>query len=113
MLEMKKLNENLDGIVMLLRTTIDQIPESSASEKEKARYNDMVDQIILVCKDFKNPKQAYLSFRVVEQTIKRAYINSQIQDYSLVSIETLQDLKQKVQKNVTNAALQRQKTKKA
>lgn len=43
MLEMKKLNENLDGIVMLLRTTIDQIPESSASEKEKARYNDMVD----------------------------------------------------------------------
>ena len=66
MLEMRKLNENLDSITLLLRTTIDQIPESSASAKEKSRYHDMVDQVINVCKDFKNPKQAYLSFRVVE-----------------------------------------------
>ena len=43
MLEMKKLNENLDAITMLLRTTIDQIPETSASQKEKLRYHDMVD----------------------------------------------------------------------
>ena len=63
---MRKLNENLDSITLLLRTTIDQIPELNASAKEKGRYHDMVDQVINVCKDFKNPKQAYLSFRVVE-----------------------------------------------
>jgi hypothetical protein len=59
-----------------LLNTIDAIPEKSASEKEKGRYRDMVEQIILVVKDYKNPKQAYMSFRIVEQTIKRAYLNS-------------------------------------
>lgn len=39
-----------------LLNTIDAIPEKSASEKEKGRYRDMVEQIILVVKDYKNPK---------------------------------------------------------
>jgi hypothetical protein len=72
------------------------MPEGSITKEEHSYYNEIVAAMFVRVEDYAqhNPKVAYFSFKIVEQIIKRAFLQTQVARYMPFSIATLDAIKQ-------------------
>lgn len=71
--EFAKMSANLESIYDRLTKAINEIMDSTlVSEANKQRYQEMVEQLTKTILNPANKKIAFLTFKIVEETIKRA-----------------------------------------
>ena len=76
--EFDRLSANIDRIYEQLMATIDNKMDSDyISDDEKLRYMDMVGQMAEAVMKAENKKIAFLTFKIVEESIKRACLKVQ------------------------------------
>lgn len=74
--EFNRLKENLDNIYVSLTNAINEHLTEGVSEKDTKRYLEMVDQMAKCVMYPVNQKIAFLTFKIVVETIKRAVLKS-------------------------------------
>lgn len=92
--EFVKLNAQIDTIHLRLTEAIRQVMDSkSVSDSDKQRYQDMVEQMAKAVMNPENRKIAFLTFKIVEETIKRACLKVQIENLMPVDSDSLRLIK--------------------
>jgi len=74
--EFQKLKENLDSIYESLQNAINEHLSQFVSDKDCKRYLEMVDQMAKCVMYPVNQKIAFLTFKIVVETIRRAVLKS-------------------------------------
>jgi methyl-accepting chemotaxis protein len=71
--EFAKMSENIEQIYDRLTKAINDIMDSeTVSDENKQRYQEMVEQMTKTILNPTNKKISFLTFKIVEETIKRA-----------------------------------------
>lgn len=92
--EFARLSANLEQIFDRLTKAINEIMDSTlVSDENKKRYQEMVAQMTKTVMNPTNKKISFLTFKIVEETIKRACLRVQIEDYMPVEQETINEMK--------------------
>jgi len=71
----------LDNIYVSLSNAINEHLTEGVPEKDRRRYLEMVDQMAKCVMYPVNQKIAFLTFKIVVETIKRAVLKSQVERY--------------------------------
>ena len=92
--EFARLSANLEQIFDRLTKAINEIMDSTlVSDENKKRHQDMVEQMTKTVMNPTNKKISFLTFKIVEETIKRACLRVQIEDYMPLEQETVTEMK--------------------
>ena len=94
--EFTRMKENLDTVYENLTSAVNEQLAPRIPEKDTKRFLEMIDQMAKCIMYPVNQKIAYLTFKIVVETIKRAVIKLQIDDYMPVKTATLKELKQEI-----------------
>ena len=98
--EFERLSANLDSIYERLSGAISDILDSQiVSDIDKIRYQDMIEQMAKAIIKPVNKKIAFLTFKIVEETIKRACLKVQIEKLMPVTQDTLRLMKKAMNAN--------------
>ena len=88
--EFEKLSVNLDSIYERLSAAISDLMDSQVvSDADKGRYQDMVEQMSKAIQNPINKKVAFLTFKIVEETVKRVCLKSEVDRLTPVHPETI------------------------
>jgi len=78
--EFEKLSASIDSIYDRLMGAINgPMGSEVVSDSDKLRYRDMVEQMTKAVMKAKNKKIAFLTFKIVEETIKRVCLKVEIE----------------------------------
>ena len=98
--EFEKLNASIDTIYDRLMNAIGTTMDSDiVGDGEKLRYKDMVEQMTKAVMQAKNKKIAFLTFKIVEETIKRVCLKVEIDKLMPVMPDTLRVVKRALQES--------------
>ena len=89
--EFQKLKSNLDSIYESLTNAVNEHLSEGVPEKDRKRYLEMVDQMAKCVMYPVNNKIAFLTFRIVVETIKRAVLKSQIEKFMPVETRKIKE----------------------
>ena len=93
-IEFEKLSANIDKIYDRLTEAINDTMDSAiVSDNDKIRYKDMVEQLTKSVMEAKNKKIAFLTFKIVEETIKRVCLKVEIEKLMPVQPSTIKTIK--------------------
>lgn len=100
--EFERMSGNLDQIHNRLTAAISDVMDPAmVSDNDKLRYQDMVEQMTKSVMKPVNRKIAFLTFKIVEETIKRRCLKCQIERVLPVESETLK----LIRKNIGEATI--------
>lgn len=69
--------ENIDTIYERLNSALQDVPTSDiVSDADLARYKEMIELMVLAILKPTNKKIAFLTFKIVEETIKKVYLKT-------------------------------------
>ena len=92
--EFEKLSASIDSIYDRLMGAINgPLGSEVVSDSDKLRYRDMVEQMTKAVMKAKNKKIAFLTFKIVEETIKRVSLKVEIDKLIPVKPDTLKSIK--------------------
>ena len=92
--EFEKLSKNLESIYQRLSDAIRDLMDSQVvSDNDKERYQDMVEQMAKAVMNPVNKKVAFLTFKIVEETIKRVCLKNDIEKLMPVMPECIQSMR--------------------
>jgi len=92
--EFEKLSASIDSIYDRLMGAINgPMGSEVVSDSDKLRYRDMVEQMTKAVMKAKNKKIAFLTFKIVEETIKRVSLKVEIDKLIPVKPDTLKSIK--------------------
>ena len=107
--EFEKLSKNLESIYQRLSDAIRDLMDSQVvSDNDKERYQDMVEQMAKAVMNPVNKKVAFLTFKIVEETIKRVCLKNDIEKLMPVVPECIQSMRKSLNLP-TNAPLNNEK----
>ena len=100
--EFEKLSVNLHNIYERLSNAINEdMDPQFIPDSEKSRYQDMVEQMSRAIMTPVNKKVAFLTFKIVEETVKRACLKGQIEKFMPMQSETLRNIKRTINESQT------------
>lgn len=76
-----------------LKKAINENLSDGLSEKDRKRYEEMVDQMAKCVMYPVNQKIAFLTYKIVVETIKRAVLKSQVEKYMPVETSRIKEVK--------------------
>lgn len=78
--EFQRLKENLDKVYDKLKFSVESLSKV-VQIRDKRRLLEMVDQMAKCIMYPVNEKIAFITFKIVEETIKRAVVKAEIEEY--------------------------------
>lgn len=88
--EFGRMSANLEQIYDRLTNAINDIMDSTiVSDDQKQRYQEMVEQMTKTILNPVNKKISFLTFKIVEETIKRACLRVQMDAYMPIEADTV------------------------
>ena len=88
------MSANLEQIYDRLTSAINDIMDSTVvSDHNKQRYQEMVEQMTKTILHPVNKKISFLTFKIVEETIKRACLRVQMDAYVPIEADTVNEMK--------------------
>ena len=101
--EFENLSKNLENVYQRLSDAIRDLMDSNVvPENEKERYQDMVEQMTKAVMNPVNKKVAFLTFKIVEETIKRVCLKNDIEELMPVLPECIASMKKSLSQANTN-----------
>ena len=76
-----------------LKKAINEHLSDGLSDKDRKRYEEMVDQMAKCVMYPVNKKIAFLTYKIVVETIKRAVLKSQVEKYMPVETSRIKEVK--------------------
>ena len=98
--EFEYLKSNIDRIYHELTEAINSILVSSNfTDGDRSRMQEMVNAMVEGVMNPQNKKIAFMTFKIVEETVKRACLRTEIDVHSLISYEQLGNMKRSLMDN--------------